>query len=228
VLLLPWWVWGGLAALLLGGAAATVPDEYGEGEAVPEGRAELERWLGKADLPDDLRRFLIVVARRESRFVPTAHNLGDASGSRVAYDRMIAQGWPLDPSVREFGSGGWFGMLPTTAFVAGGRQGPLVRKPAESVYDPRVSIVAAVALAKRLTEQNAWALDPTWTTMRLGWASLGTMADPMGSHAQEVLRRFKADAEAEGFPQLMVEHTSDPSAWPTAETLWTRLGGRSA
>lgn len=197
----------GLAIVLLFVAVALVSGDGGGASVKPKGTPPKARKLDEltrlADLPEDWRQFFRVVAMGESGF-NNLRGLGDpllfppwaspntkvskstqdaeALAARRAYKRAMEQGrysacgnpWPASRYV--FGSGGWFGGLPSNMLHAFTGT-PLACADPWLVFEPEASLVMAIAMAKRLVGNPAFASRPFFKTIRAGWASVEVMND---------------------------------------------------
>lgn len=153
------------------------------------GLADMRAMLARSGLTVDWQTFLMATAGGESNWYsnvglgPNNHpgrppwlrpskasanvQNAEARAAAKAYDRRASMfagcTWPRDRYV--FGSGGWFGMLPTNGLYAF-RGTSLVCTDPWAVADPAWSIVMAVDFARR-TMQNR---NPTsWLALRTGW-----------------------------------------------------------
>jgi len=157
--------------------------------------------------------FLGAVAHHESGWDPAVYNgfadaqvptgvrrVGkvDGPGAVSNYNRNAKHyancTWPK--ARYTFGSGGWYGFLPTVglhAFI----KGPYVCLDPWSVFSPYPSTIMAIDMARRL--KNNWAgfkKQPTWKNLNRGWKAPGNMGSPQeGSD-----RRFDRALRAMGVP----------------------------
>jgi len=187
-----------------------------------------------AELDNTQRYFLTLVAYRESKFNPAAHN-----GS-VTERAAAAQGLANSPSIRgkaqacgvamkalSTGSWGLFQRLaPFWAddmFDIFGVQGayPYV-DPSREVSNMNLQIVSAIKVAHTLQQYSGWKAYPTAGNLRLGWASPDFMGY-ISAHADR-LQRYREDADAADLPSSLVDGTI--REFPTDyRGIYTRLGG---
>jgi hypothetical protein len=113
--------------------------------------------------------FAAAVAWRESRYNPQAKNTAPAEAAAAARgydangDRYAGSGFPR--SRYTFGSGGWFGFLPSTALAdrEWNDADPFL------IFDPAASVVLLGAFAQRIARNRFPALPPSarnWLTVR--------------------------------------------------------------
>lgn len=145
---------------------------------------------------------------------------GEARAARIAYQRNKA--WcSLSPAPAEqwqFGSGGWFGLLPPNALaavkpsrapglIASGRARPW------DVFDPRLSVVLILDFWRR-SQTAAWRKH--WGDARglkVAAASARLVSRPTSTTAQRIASRTVARLEALGYPASLAERKI-PAAWP--------------
>lgn len=229
-----WWLvaLAAIVVVLSPGAAAASPDDgYPGGPPSQAGRAELDLLLSSLDLHPELHAYLIAVAYTESRFRSGARNdsAGEVAAGRRLFDGALERGYFAGndhaAEFRAFGSGGWFGFLAATGLAAGGPDGPFALSAASMVQDPRASVVMAVDYCSRLRRYDSFRAAPYWGTLRLGWASLATMAAPQGERAQATLARFASAVRATGGPSdLATRRVVGLDDYAGPEDLLRRLG----
>lgn len=181
-----------LAGVLL--AASTARASSGPPVKPPRGpnQKRLRELLGHvADygaLPG-FERFAEAVALGESSFNPDARNESalESRQAEAGLDGALGRGfYEQNPSVVDdrgawtFGSGGWFGFLPSTALAAGGRDGPWAQAHPRAIFDPVESIVMAADYAARILRHyvsDLPAREQTWMALRRGWVRPALAAD---------------------------------------------------
>lgn len=182
-------------------------------------------------------RIFAVIAYRESRFVPNAHN-GNAANeqaerddSQAAYDNNKDR----NPTLRygkeagAFGSGGLFGALAPYFLWTGvpevGKKAPLLTARPEIVFEPRAAAFGACVYLQRILAH--YRVDDH-ADIKVGWANPTLLGKGRGTAKyNEVRDRFLADAEALGI------HLDDPtipaklsaSGWPGVPAVFKRLVG---
>lgn len=165
-----------------------------------EDREGLRFYLIEAGLSDDWIAFFEAVAANESGFNNLV-GLGNSSlfpsfaqpntkasifaqereyqAAVIAYernaDRFQECGYPV--SEYTFGSGGWFGMLPSNALAAFFGTPYQCLRPG-FVFSPGGSVVMAVEMARRLMRWDSWESTPTFANLRVGWGNPASMGQP--------------------------------------------------
>lgn len=155
-----------------------------------------------AGLSNDWVAFLAFVARGESgwnnlsglgipdMFPPgtrpnlkasAARQQGEASAARKAWERNgVSRGWfdgcGHDPEGYQFGSGGWFGMIPANGLGVL-RKTSMRCLPPSAVFDPAASIVMATAFARGLMGWSQFKELPTVANLRVMWGCPGCGGD---------------------------------------------------
>lgn len=112
-----------------------------------------------------------------------------------------------------FGSGGWFGLLPSTGLSAGGTQGPFADASPFVVFDPIPSMVMMADFVKRVVKgpsfQNLPYGEQTWLAVRRGMAA----SSLIGDYAEEKTRSTQVRERLE---DALVAVDIDP------DFMWTR------
>lgn len=203
-----WGILAALAALLgLAGSAKAEPGSGTDPKPISHGRQELDAQLGKLSniLDETQRDFLVLVARGESGFSSAAKNdsTGEAKAAGVAYDRHadLFGTCPYPRSAWSFGSGGWFGMLPANGAYHLRETFPCLDP--IYVFDPAMSIVAAIAFARALQGWDAFQANPTVAALRAGWGNPGWMASP----PPDKVVKWRGHATSSGLPADFLERT---------------------
>jgi hypothetical protein len=183
-------------------------------------------------------RLFSVIARREARYVSTAHN-GNTTGeqderdsSRSAYRNGKGRNPPLKygEQAAEFGSGGLFGLLAPYFLWTGvpevGKKAPLLSAPPELVFQPRAAAFGAVVYMQRLLTQ--YRIDDH-ADIKAGWASPSLLKEDRGSERyHEVRARFLDDAKTIGIDLTdtsTIPQKLDASAWPGVPAVFKGLVG---
>lgn len=185
-------------------------------------------------------RVLAIIAVRESRFVPTAHN-GDApseQAERNASWKAYQQGKDRNPplafgeAAAIFGSGGLFGALAPYFLWTGvqelGPRAPLLGADPRIMFVPRVATFAALVYLARLLKNYEVQDLPD---IKVGWGSVSLLkGEGRGSETYQSIRtNFVADANTLGIdladaatipPRLSAEQ------WPGVAKVFERVVGK--
>jgi hypothetical protein len=185
-------------------------------------------------------RILAIIAYRESRFEPTAHN-GDAPGEqseRNASWRAYTQNKARNPALAygevaaAFGSGGLFGALAPYFLWTGiqemGAKAPLLAADPRIMFVPQVATFAACVFMARLLKHYDVRDLPD---IKVGWGSVSLLkGDARGGETYQRIRNdFVADATTLGIdlndaatipPRLSADH------WPGVAAVFERLVGK--
>jgi len=185
-------------------------------------------------------RILAIIAFRESRFEPAAHN-GDAPGEQgerdaawKAYQQNKARNPPLafGEVAAAFGSGGLFGALAPYFLWTGvqelGPKAPLLGADPRIMFVPRVATFAACVFLARLLKNYEVQDLPD---IKVGWGSVSLLkGEGRGSEAYQTIRtNFVADAAALGIdladaatipPRLSADN------WPGVARVFDRIVGK--
>lgn len=183
-------------------------------------------------------RVFAIIARRESRFVTTAHN-GNATGEQDERDgsrRAYANNKDRNPPLRygqqaaEFGSGGLFGALAPYFLWTGvpevGSRAPLLNAPPELVFQPRAAAFGACVYMQRVLAN--YRVDDI-PDVKVGWANPSLLGKDRGSEQYyDVRKRFLADADTLGIDLAdasTIPPKLDASAWPGVPAVFAALVG---
>ncbi|MCB9703219.1 MAG: hypothetical protein H6711_15095 [Myxococcales bacterium] len=153
---------------------------------------------------DGAGRLFATIARRESGFVPNAHNTSKVE--RDASRRAYANSKDRNPALKygaqaaEFGSGGLFaGLAPYflwTGVPEVGAKAPLLSSPPEIMFLPRVAGFGACVYLQRLVAN--YRLDDH-LDVKVGWANPSLLKTGRGNATYQAVRqRFASDANALG------------------------------
>lgn len=217
-----WWPFvlgGGALALVAigtsGGDSGPAFDPDAVTSAGRERLRELLQQLVDADLvPQDFATFAEGVAHRESRWNNKAANTSarEADAARRLYEGALERGWfPDNPHRHDvnawtFGSGGWFGFLPSTGLTAGGVRGPFADAHPSSIFVPEYSLVMAADLAARTAAGKAFRSIPeseqNWLAVNRGWAASSLVPDwrEDKQRSRDAHRRLVKHLDAAGMP----------------------------
>ena len=199
-------------------------------------RARLRCAVAAAGVDDAWLRFMEQTAHRESRFSPRAANTstGEAAAARRGAGRwrelIATAGYPH--AAWEFGSGGWYGFLPSSAFIDGRTASfryPLafVREVGPNgVHQMGVSVASALAYAKGLTRWPNF--KGSWASLNVGWGNPGRMGNPEA--IAESARKLEDRAAQLGWPRgwAMDPVTPLPSRSPAELVTLARAAQRAA
>ena len=185
-------------------------------------------------------RILALIAFRESRFEPTAHN-GDADSeepergwSARAYEQNKARNPPLvhGEAAAAFGSGGLFGALAPYFLWTGvqelGAKAPLLGADPRIMFVPRVATFAACVFLARLLKHYEVRDLPD---IKVGWGSVSLLkGEGRNSEAYRSIRdRFVADAAALGIDladTATIPARLSADAWPGVAKVFERIVGK--
>lgn len=220
------WVLAAAAAVLVfdggggggGGGGASVVPRVGVGGVVMTRKQDLIRYLSAAGLDPAWRDFFVFVAAGESGFRTTARNDSSsearaaARGYRKNKDRLSVCGHPA--VLYSWGSGGWFGMLPTTAIFSLPR-GLRCHDPVTAVFDPSLSVAAAVGMARSLSQRPHYR--GTVLSMRAGWGWPAKIGDP--ERLRERRPVYVLRAEKLGLPASYVDSALPPLSLTSQDAL---------
>jgi hypothetical protein len=181
--------------------------------------------------------FARAVAYRESAFNNQAVNEGDAWAAAVGYDREVKGRFAKNRYPRPrwvWGSGGWFGFLPTTALAAPGMEleDPML------VFEPAGSMAMFADYVRRIVQNSLPKLPPeqqTWTSVRRSMASLEVMhawdEDPSteaGQRARKSREKLMETLEKTGTPASFAlqqpAFQAEPPTAPELRNLLLRVG----
>jgi len=166
--------------------------------------------LEEAGVLPGIRPFLMGTAYRESRFNPAAMNAspGEARAAARGYRKALERGYFVGSPWTEadrwgWGSGGWFGFLPSSGLSGGGKRGPWQHSDPMSVLVPAEAVGMAVAYIMGLIRQfAATGLGPAvphehrnWLAIRRGWAAPSLVKDYLEAEprSRAVRARFLKD-----------------------------------
>lgn len=225
-----------IGAALFMGASATKSRGTKRGHTVvtdmPEpmsgGQADLRYLAEWAGLDAEWIAFLEEAAMRESGFnnlrglgVPsmfpdwaipsdasTKVQQNEADAATIGYDRNenLAQcDWPR--SRYTFGSGGWFGFLPSTG-VAVFRGTRYECIDPWMLFDPATSLVMAMGYGRGLQRWDNFKGKPTWLNLRVGWGNPSNMGEPAAM--ADVEQKFGDRLEELGYPRSFMYNEVTP------------------
>lgn len=220
---MPWWIWL-IVAGVLSGAASTA--SASPGVELGKGTAQLgllREMVARAGLDSDWAAFFGAVAHHESTWYASAHNgsPGERAASRKAYERNASQlaGCGHPASEYEFGSGGWYGLIPANAIVGAFRGTSAICIDPRKVFDPWASTLMAIAYAKNLQGWKSFQRsDRSWLALNRGWVVPGAM----DIERPKTDRKFLAGLRAQGIPEAFAARTV--TAMPDNWHAYTHLG----
>jgi len=183
--------------------ADTTPAAEVDLSQLPDGAQPIIAQVRGLGLDDQWAIFLSAVAYTESRFSLSAKNTspGERAAAKRGYDRNAS--WlatcGLPEAAYTWGSGGWYGFLPTSLMAAWRYAKKSLRcmDPREVVKDPRLSTIAAIDYARRVMRWPDWGRSQgDWYALRRAWASPG-LSD---ASRPDIDSRFRAALQAIGVP----------------------------
>jgi hypothetical protein len=187
--------------------------------------------------PKPWQDFFILVAQGESGgnnlvglgvqtdappYVHMNYSTAEAAAAGRAYDRNaehFTNCWPQ--GAYEFGSGGWFGLLPANALVAFKTDGELRCLHPWSVFDTKIAMIMAAWFARRLTGWSNW--DGTVLSLRVGWGAPEKMGDQ--EYLEQKRSKFEEDCRQVGLPESFLDTKLARWKPKPASTLFAELGG---
>ena len=204
----------GAGLLALTAAGREIEDEREDGAVTTRKQRFWTRLESIGELDNTQRYFLTLVAQRESRYNPAAHN-GSASERDAA-----RRGLENNPSLRQralacgvsaeaLSSGSWGLFQRLAPFWAddmfdifGAGACPFV-DPSRQAANMNLQIVSAIKVARTLQQYSGWKAYPTAGNLRLGWAA-PTLMGYISDNAER-LQRYRDDATAAGLPASLVD-----------------------
>lgn len=223
-----------LVVALLGGGGSSKPAHDDDGRELdpndppPTGddmsnsgtpKARLWRQLeALTELDPDQRLFLMMVAKGESNFYPSAFNdsAGEAAAAGRAYDRIAASLAQCGRSRAAYatGSGGRFGRL-VPYFVNDLRNLVPCIDP-KLIGDGVHDIMSAIITARALQGYGSWR--GTAGSLRAGWATPGWMASPPADKLAKWQRHIVEEKLDQGSTRFSVNtqlrQFPGPDRWP--------------
>jgi hypothetical protein len=185
-------------------------------------------------------RVLSIIARRESRWISTAHNDSkkEVTASTNAYNNLKAKRAPLKYGAKAagFGSGGLFGLLAPYYLWTGINEvkdkAPLLAAEPETMFFPRLAAFAGIAYMQRLLANYDVRDVPE---IKVGWASVSLLDDDSrgGDTYMGVRGRFAEDVQASGInldhptiPSIEIMRADAKSKWPGVLSVFQSLVGK--
>ena len=150
----------------------------------------------------------------------------EADAATRAYERnkehLSGCGWPK--SRYTFGSGGWFAMLPANAVMQAPRGNPMRCIDPWEIFDPAVSVVFALGMARGLTNWRNFKTEPTFGNLRVGWGNPSSMGKQDRLQGARTSSRGFASRLAElGFDPDLFDHPVVPMPPYEPEAMLARL-----
>ena len=155
---------------------------------------------------------------------PSTAQSNEAKAARTGYNNnkaWLAGCWPED--FYTFGSGGWFGLLPSSG-LAVFRNTALACQHPWSIFDPATSVIMAMGFIRRLRGWSQFKANPTMLALRVGWGAPSKMND--SAWLTERRQRYRTHASALGLPVSFLDQV--PPALPAFDpvALMGKLGGK--
>ena len=184
--------------------------------------------------------FALAVARRESNGNNLALGEHDSKAACAGYERnrdSLFANNPYSPAYFCAGSGGWFGLMPSTALAAPGFENMDPRL----IFDPIASVILFADYVRRVrnsmqalpADQRNWLAVRRFmagNTVGLDWREEKILSsdDDGIPRARKVRERFQKDLAAWGIPSSFMYKPVRINSWPGAKPLYLRyLDGAS-
>lgn len=222
------------AVLLASPAKAAEREKKPEPEPGPPSarRARVEAYLAELERVtgiEGIATFGLAAARRESGFNPNADNTSasEAAAACRGWKGGLKRGfwkenpWRDDPVAWCWGSGGWYGFLPSTML---GRSAFEELDPALAPFDPGLSTAAFGAFCASIIRNTLPDLPPhqrNWASVRMAMAALVVAKEQSGTSKET------AGKVRERLKQNLVEN-GDPASFADAQPSATRYPGNAA
>ena len=114
---------------------------------------------------------------------------------------------PYSAARYSFGSGGWFGLLPSSGVHAfKGTRYECIDP--WSVFDPPVALVMGIEYARRTMRRQAFKDNPTWLTLRVGWGNPSSMGK--ASVHERVANQMRGHLGDLGYPLDFIHQQVTP------------------
>lgn len=196
-----------------------------------KGFQDIRALASKAGLGEDYTNFLVFVAYGESKgnnlvglgnpalYPPwtrthqkwldkgrpalSSLQKAEAAAAKRGYEKntYLHGCWPKSGYV--FGSGGWFGFLPSSA-LKGFKGTALQCQHPFTVFDPGTSVVMALKFARGLQGWQQWQNGPqTVLSLRAGWGAPGKMGDT--AHLTSKRKKYEKHLDALGIPRSFLD-----------------------
>lgn len=209
------------AGLVAAFASRGTTDDDGEEPMGPIGMSRKVRIWAMLESIDQLtptqRYFLMLVAKGEGNYSPSAHNgsaserqasLEAANANPTIVQRALACGVPFD----HLTSGSWTTFQLLAPYVAGtvfevfGNAGCPYADPHKVVGNLQLQLAIAIEHARDLQSYDGFKAEPTVGNLRLGWGIPGSMGKDT-PYNRERLERYRNVAQGEKFPAGIVDTT---------------------
>lgn len=175
-------------------------------------------------------KFAEGAAWSESRWNNCATNAGSEERKRALSGFRVArsQGWYATTPYTEddfgFGTGGWFGLMPSSALVAGGSRGPFISADPRLVHDPAASVAMMADMVFRLVKKYK---ARNWLAVRRGMKAVRLVDDyaEREKTSQGVRSRFYTGLTQAGVanPETFMQQTVDVSSYPGVKAIYEKL-----
>lgn len=165
--------------------------------------------------------FLGAVAHHESGWNPAVYNgfenadvptgvrrvMGtDGPGAVSNYNRNRAlyQDCPWPESRYTFGSGGWYGLIPSIGLHEF-RKSPYQCLDPWSIFMPYPSTIMAIGYARRSMARDSFKKDPTWLNLNRAWKAPSNMGSPQPASDKRFLKALRAMGVSEDWATQRVD-----------------------
>lgn len=152
------------------------------------------------------------------------HGPNEAAAARAAFaagaPALGLRECPWPESAWVWGSGGWWSQIPVYAFAAY-RNTPLACRHPWYLLHPVDQFVCALAFASRLMQRDAFAGQPNWLSLRVGWGTPSMIGDP--TRRASVRQRFGDRLETLDIPRAFLDSPVPPLPQQDIYTRWGEL-----
>jgi hypothetical protein len=174
----------------------------------PEFKSELDDILKKLESKleiEDLRDFLMGVAWVESKYYPSAVAYVTIDSDRwVDIKKIYKNNKYINQKYLWDYTGGLFQLFPSSALKT--TDTTAIKNNPTTVFDPHYAIAYAIDFASRLEKIGA----DTWFDIRLGWASLKTLAEKPPDKVLEIENRIiKGIQNSGGDTEILYKYVSN-------------------
>lgn len=204
-----------------GNGGSTPPDmgSFPEGLSALRGVAADVLTVGGVS-SNDWIVFLGAVAHHESGWDPAVYNGfknadvpagvrrvmgtdGPGAVSNFNRNRELYSDCPWPESRYTFGSGGWYGLIPSIGLHEF-RKSPYQCLDPWSVFMPYPATIMAIGYARRSMRRDSFKKDPTWLNLNRSWKAPSNMGSPQAGSDKRFRRALRAMGVAESWADQRV------------------------